>query len=481
MKERGYWHLQLLFFLIIIGLWFLGVFCVYLLSVSRQAEENHRQIEKRESLIQQFREGIRTEEGALPSYHRKLEILEAMHADFFKKLGSILESGNLREELPNLVLPVKHASGLFIIRRGRLLYHDGLDMEYFLGKDWLKRMLPGLNSQNEELFQQAIARMYTYPISKEEFLSQRGRFLVLNYRSQQFLRFYAEKNEYSYFLLIDLLKVNAMDLNTGLESFVPPVSESIPELMDYLASIWPVHLLSMFILVWLWKRGGYLIISTRFAFRLMFVAVLFWLFFLLLIHWLVEESLSLIQDLETNRIETAMKNHLTVLEQDFLRFTSKLSKEVSQDFIEGRPFVSRYWSLGLNGLVVHQNPYQFLRSDQMGGKPLGIWSSAVLNNSILGLMGLHFYKGLENIDSVDQIHQIRNRGEEGIAGSRIQSYLQEKVLGFVSRPSEEFYYFDVMQNGMFGSWVQNGTYPQMQLMVFMISEYELVRIWLDTL
>jgi len=277
-------------------LWFALCSISWLTSVQRQKQVAQAEFERILNHKVNFLGLIGEKQSSFINDERTIRLAEIVSHPFLSRLRSILATSDTLAPTDFPQLPMIGATGLFVSRKGRLTYHSGQNFEEYFGKDWARLLFLSMRTGGD-LFVQRAKSLYSFPITYEEFLATANRFQMIFKKGNFLLRWYFSMGDWNVLYVVHLdplqpenLKQEAMqmfigghkNLSLGFEdAFIwgqakkvySEVSPGIvytrqPETFYEHLSIRP-HLILCLLLpgIWLYRKGGYLILATRFEFR----------------------------------------------------------------------------------------------------------------------------------------------------------------------------------------------------------------------
>ncbi len=300
---QSYYGLQLIFAFSILTLWLSLCLMSWLTSIKRHEQSSMAEFERILNHKINFLGIIGDRQSTFINDERTIRLAEIVSYPFLSKMRSIIATSENAGSVEFPDMPMAGATGLFVSRKGRLIYQAGQNFEDYFGKDWARLLFLSMRSGGD-LFIQRAKSLYSFPISYEEFLATANRFQMIFRKGNFLLRWYFSIGDWNviYIIHLDPLKPESLKqeavkmflqgynhLTLGLEdAFVfgstkKSYSNTSPGIVwteqpeTFLEHLLKRPVFILFLLlpgIWLYRKGGYLILSTRFEFRYLLYAAL---------------------------------------------------------------------------------------------------------------------------------------------------------------------------------------------------------------
>lgn len=357
-----YYRLQASFFLSMLTIYLLvGVFYYSLERTQELQSQKDKFLQICHDRDQFLSNLLPLQDEHFGNYSKKLAAVEKLLSPFLAEMNREIGKGKkgLKRRLQNLQLPMPSQLGIFIGRKGKFYFQNGMKISEYLGSDWAKQTFLAIQSGKQAFSLKQ--RLYIMPISYEQFEQYKDRFHVLYFAKQFFYRYYHELGDYSYFVIVNLSRLSREELSKEwlgqtllqypqLQSWTHDEfvfqgivqsskksdtglrwSASFPNFFEYLIQFHLLNFLFLVIVSALWTFGGYRAMFLRIEFRLFCSISLFFLLAYLYYHFLYQKTLQQNQSILTERSAQQFQSLYQELENRFALYRDFQARRIFED------------------------------------------------------------------------------------------------------------------------------------------------------
>lgn len=504
--------LQWLFSFVWLGTGFL---CCLLLVWATQSEEEALVVSSIKQKIQQrnlLMLGLGNQDDALGAATGRLNAVEQIARPYLLELSRQFSNGDGREWLSHHPIPLREYSTLMIFRGGKVLYLSEDYFQTYLGRTWAKKLASGLSElASEEMAALALSRIYSYPMSREDFQVTTTKFQQIYARGRTLHRWYDERSGYQILWLVDLDNLPTHILRRRLHHYFAQVvggslwqgpdtlvlgnhqevltegnhgiglwiAPGLPGSLLRFGHLWPIWGFWMLIWIYLLYNGGVRLLATRARLRLAIIT-LFALSIVLAIFWNLK-SQTLFREMELQRLKLEEGNIKLQdkLNAGFRQFAEAEGRRILNAFRQGKLNDLKLWEEGYYYAVAQEDPpliYTSANKEFGGESPR--WIVVAAKDILTEILTAHFLGPGATREEAEAIWQL----DEKMKGQHdtVSDVVRSKTSIYRDQDLNRFVFYPVMSGGFFGQWSMTGQSPDRQAILVAISSLHLMETFFRT-